>query len=224
MELGDPGCQRGNFPFFRPVAHVHLSVSKSLRLARRPSLIGYISKAVALVGQGEKELAFETFDLCFRDCGADEIRFLLLIKVRSAVCLSLLAGRIRLPQAILLFVSGKREHAVTRVNDLMAVSDDSTMYNCLQARSVFGSNALTTPLTSPGSCKYVPDARRLGTRNAIVRTCTVAVLLPPRLSSGDDPAGKLMIVTYALQGHGCLTSVGYSAGHLKNSKSRFVAL
>ncbi|KAH0825664.1 hypothetical protein J3R83DRAFT_11721 [Lanmaoa asiatica] len=100
-----------------PVAHVYSSVPGPKSLAIQRSIIGHIAKAVALVGRGEHELAFETFDLVFRDCSADETRFLLLIK------------------AILLFVAGKRENAIARVKDLIAGTDDSAMYNYLQART-----------------------------------------------------------------------------------------
>ena len=37
--------------------------------------------ALALVGQGERKRALRAVDLVFRDCGANENSFLLLIKV-----------------------------------------------------------------------------------------------------------------------------------------------
>ncbi|KAF8123252.1 hypothetical protein EV363DRAFT_1180203 [Boletus edulis] len=83
-------------------------------LAMQPSAIGHIAKARGLLGQGQQELAFEAFDLAFRDCKADETRFLLLIK------------------AIFMFISGKREYAIARVNDLITVADDSEKYDYLQ--------------------------------------------------------------------------------------------
>ncbi|KAG8217048.1 hypothetical protein J3R82DRAFT_5039 [Butyriboletus roseoflavus] len=96
----------------------HIAIKRaSQSLAFRPTIIGHIAKAVALVGQGQHEPAFKAFDIVFCNCGAGETRFLLLIR------------------AILLFVSGKRENAIARVNDLIAVADDSAKYNCLQACS-----------------------------------------------------------------------------------------
>ncbi|KAF8121364.1 hypothetical protein EV363DRAFT_1086089, partial [Boletus edulis] len=83
-------------------------------LAMKLSAIGHIAKARGLLGQDQHELAFEAFDLAFRDCKADETRFLLLIK------------------AIFMFISGKREYAIARVNDLITVADDSEKYDYLQ--------------------------------------------------------------------------------------------
>ncbi|KAG6379430.1 hypothetical protein JVT61DRAFT_11900 [Boletus reticuloceps] len=93
----------------------HMAVQHADRsLAMQPSAIGHIAKARGLLGQGQQELAFEAFDLAFRDCKADETRFLLLIK------------------AIFMFISEKREYAIARVNDLITVADDSEKYDYLQ--------------------------------------------------------------------------------------------
>ena len=70
-------------PVFSSCYHTYPTVTKSL--AHQPSLIGYIAKARAQVGQGEQELAFEALDVGFRDCDADETRSLLLIKVLRIV-------------------------------------------------------------------------------------------------------------------------------------------
>ena len=177
---------------------VHSGVrGKSLSI--QPSIIGHIAKAVALVGQGQQELALEAFHAVFCNCGADEIKFLLLVQVRGWFDrLPLLL--IHPTQAILLFLSGKRENAMARVDDLIAVADNSTKYNCLQVCTISNADAPMAVLRFiQGPWKYVPDARRLGTHSPIFRTRTVAFLLPPRLSSGGDSAGKLMSFTNVFQ-------------------------
>ncbi|KAI6043918.1 hypothetical protein EDC04DRAFT_2599781 [Pisolithus marmoratus] len=68
---------------------------KSLQV--QPSPIGYIAMAVALLGQGDLEGAICTFALAFHDCEPHDIRFLLLLKL------------------ILMFESGNKEEAITRV-------------------------------------------------------------------------------------------------------------
>ena len=90
-----------------------------------------------------------------------------------------------------MFISGKREYAITRVNDLIAVADDSAKYDYLQARIMRSVNASRIPLKSfKGSRKYVLDERRFGTYDEIIRAGAVLAVRSARLSFGDDPPGK----------------------------------
>lgn len=123
-----------------------------------------------------------------------------------------------------MFLSGKRENAITRVNDIIAVADNSTKYNCLQVGIISDAEVQTAfPRFLQGSRKYVLDARRLGTHNRVVRACTVTFLLSPRLSSGDDPAGEPMIFNVFMLSKLVLNLVERClAVPLKNTRSRFV--
>ena len=65
------------------VAHsacLYSFVPKSLKVL--PSVIGYIAKAVARIGQGESQAGIRAFDLTFLHCSLQEIPFLFLICVR----------------------------------------------------------------------------------------------------------------------------------------------
>ncbi|KAI6045482.1 hypothetical protein EDC04DRAFT_3137168 [Pisolithus marmoratus] len=78
----------------------------------KPSPIGHIAMAVALLGQGDREGALCTFDLAFHDCDPHDIKFLLLLKL------------------ILVFESGNQEEAIMRVEYLAtrANNDDDATY------------------------------------------------------------------------------------------------
>ncbi|KIO01982.1 hypothetical protein M404DRAFT_720150 [Pisolithus tinctorius Marx 270] len=56
---------------------------ESLRV--RPSPIGHIAMAVALLNQGDRDGALWTFDFAFQDCELYDISFLLLLKVRKMI-------------------------------------------------------------------------------------------------------------------------------------------
>ncbi|KAF8548191.1 hypothetical protein OG21DRAFT_1489599 [Imleria badia] len=76
----------------------------------RPSTIGYIAKSVALIGNGQKEDGLRVFDLAFRHCPPTYVDLLLLIK------------------AVILFMAGEHNGAVSRVGDLIATAFKSTCY------------------------------------------------------------------------------------------------
>ncbi|KAF8551245.1 hypothetical protein OG21DRAFT_1487133 [Imleria badia] len=67
----------------------------------RPSIIGYIAKSVALVGKGEKHKAYRACDLAFEHAHSNHINFLLLVK------------------AIIVFMAGEHDDAISRVDDLI---------------------------------------------------------------------------------------------------------
>ncbi|KIK22523.1 hypothetical protein PISMIDRAFT_680096 [Pisolithus microcarpus 441] len=85
-------------------------VRESLQL--QPSPIGYITMAVALLAQGNREAALCMFDLAFHDCEPHENRFLLLLK------------------SILVFECGSQEEAITLVGHLATRTnnDDDAIY------------------------------------------------------------------------------------------------
>ncbi|KAF8556447.1 hypothetical protein OG21DRAFT_1459308 [Imleria badia] len=77
----------------------------------RPSAIGYIAKSVALIGNGQKEDGLRVFDLAFRHCDPIDVDLLLLIK------------------AVVLFVAGEHDNALSRVDDLIVrLPFNSTCY------------------------------------------------------------------------------------------------
>ncbi|KAH0826783.1 hypothetical protein J3R83DRAFT_5198 [Lanmaoa asiatica] len=74
------------------------------------SVIGYIAHAMARVGNGEHDSAMRVFDLVFTEGLPTENKFLLLIK------------------AIILFECGKHDDAISRVDDLIDMVDDKSIY------------------------------------------------------------------------------------------------
>ncbi|KAI6015351.1 hypothetical protein F5J12DRAFT_527514 [Pisolithus orientalis] len=66
----------------------------------RPSPIGHIAMAVALLNQGDRDGALWTFDFAFQDCELSDISFLLLLK------------------SILVFECGNQGEAITRIEYL----------------------------------------------------------------------------------------------------------
>ncbi|KAF8129217.1 hypothetical protein EV363DRAFT_1169374 [Boletus edulis] len=76
-----------------------------------PSVTGYIAMSVALIGNGQKEQGCRVFDLAFRHCDPTHMDTLLLIK------------------AIVLFMAGKHNEAVSRVGDLIAVIKFNAVYS-----------------------------------------------------------------------------------------------
>ena len=56
-----------------------LIYTKSIKI--QPSVIGYVAKSVALVGNGERHKAYRTCDIAFERFHSTHVSFLLLIKV-----------------------------------------------------------------------------------------------------------------------------------------------
>lgn len=54
--------------------------AKSIKL--QPSVIGYIAKSVALIGNGKRHKAYRACDIAFERFHANHVSFLLLIKAR----------------------------------------------------------------------------------------------------------------------------------------------
>ncbi|KAH0826723.1 hypothetical protein J3R83DRAFT_5127 [Lanmaoa asiatica] len=84
-------------------------------LVIRPSAIGHIAKAMALIGKGEGEAAIRLFDLVFGYCGSDDNKILLIVK------------------SIFLFLCGRHDDASLRLQDIIAVHDIS-FYSTIQAQ------------------------------------------------------------------------------------------
>ncbi|KAF8554956.1 hypothetical protein OG21DRAFT_1508243 [Imleria badia] len=91
---------------------------KSIEAQR--SVIGYIANAVSRIGNGDHEYAIRVFDLVFTDGFAtDNNNFLLLIK------------------AVILFECGKHHDAISRVDDLIDIADDKSLYITVRAQMSF---------------------------------------------------------------------------------------
>ncbi|KAF8119879.1 hypothetical protein EV363DRAFT_1378598 [Boletus edulis] len=71
--------------------------------------------SVALIGNGQKEQGCRVFDLAFRHCDSTHMDTLLLIK------------------AVVLFMSGKHDEAVSRIGDLIRIIKFNTVYYMVQA-------------------------------------------------------------------------------------------
>ncbi|KAF8552374.1 hypothetical protein OG21DRAFT_1443645, partial [Imleria badia] len=80
------------------------------------SVIGYIANAVSLIGNGDHESVIRAFDLVFTDRLATDNSFLLLIK------------------AVILFECGKHHDAISRVDDLIDIVDDKSLYITVRAQ------------------------------------------------------------------------------------------
>ncbi|KAF8129297.1 hypothetical protein EV363DRAFT_1400038 [Boletus edulis] len=80
-----------------------------------PSITGYIAMSVALIGNGQKEEGCRVFDLAFRHCDSTDMDILLLIK------------------AVVLFMAGKHNEAVSRVGDLIPIIKFNAVYYVVQA-------------------------------------------------------------------------------------------
>ncbi|KAF8547367.1 hypothetical protein OG21DRAFT_1501611 [Imleria badia] len=98
--------------YLRQWTEAYDDAEESLRI--HPTAIGHIARAISLIGKGDRRVALRQFDLVFRDCEAHEIRSILLIK------------------AILYFVAGKQDKAISRIRDLVATADDDMKYCCHQ--------------------------------------------------------------------------------------------
>ncbi|KAH0833010.1 hypothetical protein J3R83DRAFT_11995 [Lanmaoa asiatica] len=80
------------------------------------SVIGHIAHAMARVGNGEHESVMRVFDLVFTEGLPTENKFILLIK------------------AIILFECGKHDDAISRVDDLIDIVDDQSIYITVRAQ------------------------------------------------------------------------------------------
>ncbi|KAG8216979.1 hypothetical protein J3R82DRAFT_7285 [Butyriboletus roseoflavus] len=80
------------------------------------SVVGHIANAMAHVSNGEYESAMRIFDLVFSDGLSAEKNFLLLVK------------------AIFLFECGNHDNAISRVDDLIDLVDDHSLYLTVRAQ------------------------------------------------------------------------------------------
>ncbi|KAF8549281.1 TPR-like protein [Imleria badia] len=76
----------------------------------RPSIIGYIAKSLALIGARQKARGCRAYDFVFRHCHPGDIDLLLLTK------------------AVVLFMAGEHEDAVSRVGDFIATVRLNSIY------------------------------------------------------------------------------------------------
>ncbi|KAF8546776.1 hypothetical protein OG21DRAFT_1527604 [Imleria badia] len=97
LQLWDLAIEDAEKVYLRLLSRSHMLISgyhKSIKIC--PSVVGYISKSVALIGSGRKEDGLGIFDLAFRHCDAIDVDFLLLIK------------------AVIRFMAGEHNGAVSR--------------------------------------------------------------------------------------------------------------
>ncbi|KAF8548746.1 hypothetical protein OG21DRAFT_1489116 [Imleria badia] len=83
----------------------------------QPSVIGYIAKSIALVGKGEKHKAYRACDIAFDHFHPSRLRLMLLIK------------------AIVAFMAGEHDDAISRVDDLIPFSCNNSICYVVQARA-----------------------------------------------------------------------------------------
>ncbi|KAF8128163.1 hypothetical protein EV363DRAFT_1171025, partial [Boletus edulis] len=80
-------------------------------------IVGYIAKSIALIENGQWDEGCRLFDLAFKHCDPNDVDYLLLLK------------------AIVLFMAGKCNEAVSRVGDLIATVDSNATYYIVQVRA-----------------------------------------------------------------------------------------
>lgn len=107
--------------------------AKSLKV--QPSVVGYIAKAIARIGQGEPQAGIRAFDLAFIYCGLEEIPFLFLIRVRPLYPRHVLLLTGRFMQCVILFETGEQDDAMKRVHDLIDTVDDKMVFYAVQVCS-----------------------------------------------------------------------------------------
>ncbi|KAN0101131.1 hypothetical protein V8E55_001115 [Tylopilus felleus] len=86
---------------------------KSIKI--KPSLFGYIAMSLALVGNGEKHKAYRACDIAFQHCHSSHVPFLLLLK------------------AIIIFMAGEHDDAISRVDDVISTVHFSSICHVVQA-------------------------------------------------------------------------------------------
>lgn len=107
--------------------------SKSINIC--PSVVGYISRSVALIGGGKKEEGCRVFDLAFTHCHPHDLDFLLLVKVCVPRAVKLgCPSATYFTQAVVLFMAGKQNDAVLRVGDLIATVHYKSVCCVVQVR------------------------------------------------------------------------------------------
>ena len=116
-----------------PLSHaLSLIYIKSIKI--QPSVIGYIAKSVALVGNGEKHKAYRACDIAFERFHSTHVTFLLLIKV-CVPCTRAWLPSDHIPQAIIVFMAGEHVDAISRVDDLIDTAEFKSMFYVVQARA-----------------------------------------------------------------------------------------
>ena len=99
----------------------------------QPSVIGYIAKALALVGNGEGHKGYRACDIALERFYSSHVTFLLLIKVCIFELDSL--SSVHISQAIIVFMAGEHRDAISRVDDLIATIPFNSICYVVQART-----------------------------------------------------------------------------------------
>ncbi|KAI9571736.1 hypothetical protein HD554DRAFT_2312047 [Boletus coccyginus] len=87
-----------------------------MAIKTKPSIEGYIAKSAILCYQGNHEGGMQAYDLAFRHAGTEDASFLLLVK------------------AVLTFLAGLRNSAVSRVEDLTRLEQDEPLHRLVLAQ------------------------------------------------------------------------------------------
>ena len=74
------------------------------------------------------------FDLVFTDALATDNKYILLIKVCRLASSFLLVPTLRFTQAIILFECGKHDDAISRIDDLIDIVGDQSVYITVRVR------------------------------------------------------------------------------------------
>ncbi|KAF8547868.1 YVTN repeat-like/Quino protein amine dehydrogenase [Imleria badia] len=126
-----------------------------------PSIIGYIAKSMALVGKGEKNRAYRACDIAYEHFHSTHVSFLLLIK------------------AIVVFMAGDHDDAISRVDDLIdAVHFNSICYVVQAQMHLFLGNS------HMGGGDYTAAIRSFERARAKMRNHTSRTLLVVSVISG----------------------------------------
>ena len=113
------------------------------------------------------------FDLVFTDALATDNKYLLLIKVCRLASSFLLVPTLRFTQAIILFECGKHDDAISRIDDLIDIVGDQSVYITVRVRQreyllVNEVNRCRTGSNASPAWKHINQQRGQRTRDRIV--------------------------------------------------------
>ena len=129
--MGRRSLRRRNGDFSCFDLHYVLNVCDPKAIKAKRSIEGYIAKSAILCYQGNYEGAMQAFDLAFRHAGAEDVSFLLLVKVGTALA-NLHRDEAHCSiKAVLVFLSGLHNPAVSRVEELMKLEPDEPLHHLI---------------------------------------------------------------------------------------------
>lgn len=152
---------------------------------------------MAYVGNEDHESARRVFDLIFSDGFPTENNFLLLIKVCLSVCSTFVPIRFHFTQAITLFLCGKHDDAVLRVDNLINIADDKSLYLTVRvcARQGHSQAELIRRCAGSNATFTLVKRRREQANNGIASTCSRGHSISRKSSLGSNLACKLSFLS-----------------------------